>query len=316
MTQQSSRVAYGEALRALAPAYPFAVMDADLSKATQTCYFAARYPERFFNMGIGEQNLYAAAAGYSTTGVPVIASTFALFAAGRAYEPIRQAIGYTGADVKIVASHGGVLIGPDGGSHQAIEDIALMRVIPGMRVLVPADGTATHALLRLALETPGPVYMRLDRFAFPAVYPKNAPAFVLGGSHLLRQGDAAALLATGTMVSTALAAAELLAEEGMDATVVDMYSIKPLDVERIRALAATHQLLVTLEDHSILGGLGGAVAEVLAETGGPRLLRIGIGDRFGQSGSLEALEDEYGLSAGAVAERVRSALRLAAKPAD
>ena len=303
--EESMRIAYGHALEALAEEFPFAVMDADLSKATQTCRFAESYPNRFFNMGICEANMMAAAAGFASCGSTVIASTFAVFAAGRAYEPIRQMIGHTGLNVKICATHAGVLIGPDGATHQAMEDIALMRVIPGMTVLSPSDAQSVKPLLALALRRRGPVYMRLARLATPAVYDDALrPAFQAGGSSLLRTGGDAALLATGHMVPVALEAAEKLATCGIQAAVVDMYSIKPIDVERILRCACETGRIITLEDHSVIGGLGSAVSEVLCENRPVPLKRIGIPDVFGTSGNVQELADYFNLHADAVKKTV------------
>lgn len=303
----STRVAYGEALVALAAYAPFVVLDADLSKATQTCHFAAAYPERFYNMGIGEENLYAAAAGIASCGIPVVASTFAVFAAGRAFEPIRQTLAHTNMNVIIAATHGGVLIGQDGGTHQAIEDLSLMRSLPNMTVLIPADASATPPLLKAALNHTGPVYLRFDRFAAGAVYEKPH-AFSIGGSTRLVEGNDVALLAIGSMVPIAVNAAKLLQFEGYSASVFDMYSLKPLDEATVLSAARHHRLLVTIEDHSILGGLGSAICELTAGLYPCHVLRIGIPDVFGRSGLKDELASYYGLTPEAVAQRVISQL--------
>ena len=297
----STRVAYGEALAALGEKYDFVVLDADLSKATQTCLFAKKYPERFFNMGISEGDMMSTAAGLASCGKMVFASTFAMFAAGRAYEQIRNSIAYNGLNVKICATHAGVLIGEDGASHQCLEDISLMRTIPGMTVIVPCDQRSTRLAVEEAIRYNGPVYLRFGRSSSGPVYPKD-PDFKIGKGIVLRHGEDVAILAIGDMVEESLKAAELLNGRGISAAVADLHTIKPIDRELIRDYALLTRRIITVEDHNVVGGLGSAVAEVLAEENLARLRRVGIMDRFGRSGTRDALMEEYGLNAARIAQ--------------
>ena len=301
----STREAYGLALADLGERYDFYVLDADLSKATQTIQFAKKYPERFLDMGIAEGNMMDFAAGMSTCGVPVVASTFAAFAAGRAYDQIRNGIAYPNCNVKIGATHGGVLIGADGGSHQCIEDLALMRAIPNMVVLCPCDEEETYACVRAALEYQGPVYLRFGRMASPAVYEAGKADFTIGKGTLVRDGSDVTLIAVGDMVSRSLEAAAALSAAGISAAVVDMASVKPIDAELIAACAKKTGCIVTAEDHNVLGGLGGAVSEVLAKTCPVPVEFVGIQDCFGRSGSPAELAKHYGLTA----ERITAAAK-------
>lgn len=293
----STREAYGEALVDLAKTRDFLVLDADLSKATQTIRFAGKYPNRFFNMGISEGDMMSTAAGIATTGMCVFASTFAMFAAGRAYEQIRNSIAYSGLNVKIGATHGGILIGEDGASHQCIEDISLMRTIPGMTVLVPCDEYSTYEAVKAALGIKGPVYLRFGRTSSPPIYTKKTADFTIGRGHVLRDGSDIAILAIGDMVFEALSAAQSLAEKGVSAAVIDMASIKPIDRSLILSYAGKTGKIITAEDHSVIGGLGSAVAEVLAECGYGKLYRVGVPDCFGCSGKRDDLQVKFGLNA-------------------
>ena len=259
--KQATREAYGKVLVELGKENPnLIVMDADLSGSTKTGEFAKVYPERFFNMGIAEQNLYASAAGIALSGKVVCASTFAMFAAGRAFEIIRNSIGYTSANVKICATHAGITVGEDGASHQTFEDLALMRTIPGMTVINPCDGVSAEKLIRQAVAFDGPAYIRLGRASVPVFYSEN-DEIELGKAKVLKEGKDLTIFATGIMVSEAMDAAKSLADDGVDAEVIDIHTIKPLDEKAIIESAKKTGLVVTAEEHSVIGGLGGAVAD-------------------------------------------------------
>ncbi|MGI6177145.1 MAG: transketolase family protein [Eubacterium sp.] len=300
--KMATREAYGKTLTALAGERPdLVVMDADLSGSTKTKEFAKVAPDRFFDFGIAEQNMYAAAAGIALSGHVVCASTFAMFAAGRAFEIIRNSIGYTGANVKICATHAGITVGEDGASHQTFEDIALMRTIPGMTVLNPCDGVSAEKLIRQAVELNGPVYVRLGRSAVPVLYSKDDD-IKIGKANTLREGKDLTIIATGIMVNEALAAAEALAGDGIDARVIDMHTIKPLDADAIIAAAKETGRIVTAEEHSVIGGLGAAVAETTARLCPVRIEMVGQHDTFGESGKPDELRAKYGLDCNAVIE--------------
>lgn len=301
----STREAYGEALAVLGQEREFVVLDADLSKATQTIRFAKRYPDRFFNMGISEGDMMSAAAGIASTGECVFASTFAMFAAGRAYEQIRNSIAYPGLNVKIGATHGGILIGEDGASHQCIEDISLMRTIPGMTVIVPCDEYSVFEAVKAAMEIDGPVYLRFGRMSSPPVYAKDTVRFTVGKGNVLRDGNDVVIIAIGDMVYEALAAAQTLSEDGLSAAVIDMASVKPIDRDLILTYAKKTGKVVTAEDHSVIGGLGSAVAEVLAENGNAKLHRVGVQDRFGCSGKSADLQNKFSLNASGIIMAVK-----------
>jgi transketolase len=280
------------------------VMDADLSKSTMTAGFAKAFPDRFFNMGIAEQNLYGVAAGLAVSGKTVCASTFAMFASGRAFEIIRNSIGYTHANVKICATHAGITVGEDGASHQTFEDIALMRTIPGMTVLNPSDARSARLLLGLALDADGPFYIRLGRAAVPLLYDADA-ALAIGKGCRLREGRDYTVVATGVMAHEALRAAEVLAGEGIDVRVIDMHTIKPLDGEILEKAAVETKGFVTAEEHSVVGGLFGAVSEYLAPRRPVRILPVGQRDTYGESGKPDELLRKYGMSADDIADAVR-----------
>ncbi len=304
----ATRQAYGEALVELGREYDnLVVMDADLSGSTKTGMFAKEFPERFFNMGIAEQNMYGAAAGLALSGKIVCASTFAMFATGRAFEIIRNSIGYTGANVKVCASHAGITVGEDGASHQTFEDIALMRTIPGMTVVNPSDAVATKKLLRQVVEMDGPCYFRIGRAAVPVFY-GEADDIVLGKGNLLRDGKDAAIIATGIMVSAAYEAAEMLATEGIDAKVIDIHTIKPIDEEMIIKAAQETGAIVTAEEHGVIGGLGDAVAQVVVKNHPCRMAMIGQQDTYGESGKPDQLLAKYHMTAEDIAEAVRKIL--------
>lgn len=290
--RKATRQAYGKALVEIGRTNEdLIVMDADLSKSTMTAEFAKEFPDRFFNMGIAEQDLYAAACGIALSGKTVCASTFAMFAAGRAFEIIRNSIGYTHANVKICATHAGITVGEDGASHQTFEDIALMRTIPGMTVVNPCDAVSCEELMKQVIAMEGPCYVRLGRAAVPVLY-DDAGMIKLGKGSWLRRGKDMTIVATGIMVSAALEAAERLAATGIDAGVIDMHTIKPLDEDILMEAAKTGPV-VTAEEHSVIGGLGGAVAEVLSRRCPVKIAMVGQQDTFGESGKPQELLEKY-----------------------
>ena len=303
--KMATRKAYGETLVELGAENPdLVVMDADLSKSTMTAEFGKKYPERFFNMGIAEQNLYGAAAGLALSGKVVCASTFAMFAAGRAFEIIRNSIGYTRANVKICATHSGITVGEDGASHQTFEDIALMRTIPGMTVINPSDGVSAGKLIRQAVAFNGPCYVRLGRAAVPVFYGEDSE-ITLGKGNLIRDGRDVTVIATGIMVSEAAAAAEKLAEDGIDVRVIDMHTIKPLDEEIIIKAAEETGAIVTAEEHSVIGGLGSAVAEVVVRNHPVKMSMVGQKDTYGESGKPDELKKKYGMTSDDIRKAVK-----------
>jgi transketolase len=302
MAQAATRDAYGQALKELGGEYQdVVVLDADLSKSTKTVDFARAYPERFFDMGIAEQNMMATAAGLAASGKVVFASTFAIFATGRAFEQIRNSIAYAELNVKICASHAGITVGEDGSSHQSVEDMALMRVIPNMKVIVPADGPSAARAVKAIYHEPGPCYLRLGRSKVPVIYGDDV-SFEIGKAIRLREGKDVGILACGIMVQEALQAAAKLAEQGIEATVLDIHTIKPLDTEAILKAARLTGCLVTAEEHSIIGGLGSAVSELVTSEYPVPVVKVGIQDSFGQSGTPQELLDFYGLTAGHIVE--------------
>lgn len=290
--KKATRQAYGKALVEIGRTNEdLIVMDADLSKSTMTAEFAKEFPDRFFNMGIAEQDLYAAACGIALSGKTVCASTFAMFAAGRAFEIIRNSIGYTHANVKICATHAGITVGEDGASHQTFEDIALMRTIPGMTVVNPCDAVSCEELMKQVIAMEGPCYVRLGRAAVPVLY-DDAGMIKLGKGSWLRRGKDMTIVATGIMVSAALEAAERLAAKGIDAGVIDMHTIKPMDEDILMEAAKTGPV-VTAEEHSVIGGLGGAVAETLSRLCPVKIAMVGQQDTFGESGKPQELLEKY-----------------------
>lgn len=308
MEKQATREAYGQALEALGAANEnVVVLDADLSKSTKTNLFQKKFPERFFDMGIAEQNMMGVAAGFAATGKVPFASTFAVFATGRAYDQIRNTICYPQLNVKIAATHAGITVGEDGGSHQALEDINLMRGLPNMTVLVPADGPEAYKAVMAAAAYDGPVYIRLGRSAVPTVTDPDAD-FVIGKGKLLREGTDVTLIACGMMVAVALDAADLLAAEGVNAAVIDMSTIKPIDRALICEWAEKTGAVVTAEEHNIIGGLGSAVSEVLALECPTPLEMVGVEDVFGESGTAAALVEKYGLTKEHIAEKAKKAI--------
>ena len=302
----ATRAAYGNALADLGEKYDFFVMDADLSCSTQTAVFGKKYPERFINCGIAEANMMSVAAGIAAAGTPVFASSFAMFACGRAYEQIRNSVAYPQLNVKICASHAGVTVGEDGATHQFCEDIALMRSVPNMLVLNPADATEAYAAVETILKHDGPVYMRLGRFAVPVVFDASKYRFELGKGIVLADGGDAVIFASGIMNAAALEARELLAAEGIDAAVVNIHTIKPIDKEIIIKYAEKTKRIVTAEEHTVIGGLGSAVADVTSEYCPTRMARVGVEDVFGTSGNAAALLDYFNLNAAGIAAKVKS----------
>ncbi|MDY4959504.1 MAG: transketolase family protein [Lentihominibacter sp.] len=304
----ATRQSYGEALVELGASHPeLVVMDADLSGSTKTGMFAKAYPDRFFNMGIAEQGMYATAAGLALSGKTVCASTFAMFAAGRAYEIIRNSIGYTKANVKICATHAGITVGEDGASHQTFEDIALMRNIPGMTVLNPSDDVSAKKLITKAVEMEGPCYIRLGRAAVPVFY-DDSVELEIGKGIQLRDGKDVTIIATGIMISEAMAAAETLAADGIDARVVDIHTIKPIDEEIIIKAAQETGAIVTAEEHSVIGGLGSAVSEVVVKNAPVKMAFVGQKDTYGESGKPDELKAKYGMNADAIVKAVKGLL--------
>lgn len=308
MEKQATREAYGQALEELgAVRQDVVVLDADLSKSTKTSMFQSKYPDRFFNAGIAEQNLMGLAAGFAAAGKVPFASTFAVFATGRAYDQIRNSICYPRLNVKIAATHAGITVGEDGGSHQALEDINLMRGLPNMTVLVPADGPEAKNAVKAAAEYEGPVYIRLGRSGVPTITDADAP-FVIGKGRVMREGSDVTLIGCGMMVAKALEAADALAEEGVSAAVIDMSTIKPIDRELIVEWAKKTGAIVTAEEHNIIGGLGSAVAEVLVEEALVPMERVGIEDVFGESGTGGELVEKYRLTAEHIVEKAKRAM--------
>lgn len=305
----ATRQSYGEELVALGAEHDdFLVLDADLAAATQTGKFKAAYPDRFVDCGIAEQNLMGVAAGIATTGHRVFASTFAMFAAGRAFEQVRNSIGYPHLNVKIGATHAGISVGEDGATHQCCEDIALMRTIPGMVILNPSDDIEAKAAVKAAYEHEGPVYMRFGRLAVPIINDRPDYKFEIGKGVTLREGKDVAIIATGLCVSESLAAAEKLAADGIDAKVINIHTIKPLDEELVVAVAKECGKVVTVEEHSVIGGLGSAVCETLSRKAPTPVKTIGVQDCFGESGPAVALLEKYGLNAEGIYASVKEFL--------
>jgi transketolase len=299
------RDAYGKALAELSKNEKVMVLDADLAKATKTIEFKKVCPERFLDMGISEQDMMGTAAGLAISGKIPFASTFAVFAVGRAFEQIRNSICYPKLNVKIAATHAGITVGPDGGTHQSIEDIALMRSLPNMVVLNPADDVETKAIINAAAEYYGPVYIRLSRMSVPTIHNENYK-FEIGKGEILKEGSYVAIIATGIMVEKALRAAEKLKDEGINATVVNIATIKPLDKELIVKVAKETGKVVTVEEHSVIGGLGSAVCEVLSQELPTKTKIIGVKDTFGQSGTPDELLEHYGLTVDDIVKTVKS----------
>lgn len=305
----ATRQAYGDALAEFGGDRDIVVLDADLSKSTKTAEFQKKYPERFFNMGIAEANMMAAAAGMASCGKTVFASTFAIFAAGRACEQVRNSICYPKLNVKIGATHAGISIGEDGASHQMIEDISNMRVLPNMSIISPADAVETRLAVKAAIEMDGPVYLRLGRLSVPVIF-DDSYEFEFGKGVQLKEGGDVSIIATGLMVHQALEAHEILKAKGIAARVVNIHTIKPIDEEIIEKAAKETGAIVTAEEHNVIGGLGSAVCEVVSQTKPVPVLRVGVLDKFGKSGKPDLLLKEYGLTAADIAEKAEKAIGL------
>lgn len=309
MEDIATRISYGNALKELAEECDnLVVLDADLSGATKTCIFSEKYPKKFIDCGIAESNMMGIAAGLATTGMIPFASTFAMFAAGRAYEQIRNSIGYPHLNVKIGATHAGISVGEDGASHQCIEDLALMREIPGMVVINPSDDIEARQVVKTSAKYEGPVYLRFGRFPVPIVN-KEDYKFEIGKGTILKEGKDLTVVATGLCVSSALEAAKKLQSEGVSCEVINISTIKPLDKEIIIKSVKKTGKVLTAEEHSIIGGLGSAVAECLSEECPTKLKRVGIYDRFGESGSAKELIHKYGLDAEGIYKEIKEYLK-------
>lgn len=305
----ATRDAYGNALKELGVRDDIVVLDADLAKATKTGVFKNEYPEKFVDCGIAECNMMGVAAGLATTGYTVFASSFAMFAAGRAFEQVRNSIAYPNLNVKIGATHAGISVGEDGASHQCCEDIALMRSIPNMTIINPADDLEARQAVLAAADCPGPVYMRFGRLAVPRIN-KEDYQFELGKGVTLKDGNDVTIVATGLMVAEALEAAALLKNDGIDARVINIHTIKPIDKEILVKAAKETGAIVTAEEHSVIGGLGGAVCEVLSELCPVPVLRLGVEDTFGKSGPAVELLHIFGLDAAHIAEKAKKCISL------
>ena len=310
--KKATRESYGRALAELGEKYDFLVLDADLAAATKTGMFKKKFPERFFDCGIAEGNMMSVAAGIAATGKTVFASSFAMFAAGRAFEQVRNSIGYPHLNVKIGATHAGITVGEDGATHQCNEDMALMRTIPGMTVICPADATEAYAAVEAAITTNGPMYMRFGRFAVPDLTAELFPdyKFEIGKGVVYREGSDVTIVATGYMVHLALEAADILKEEGIDAGVINIHTVKPIDKDVIVAAAKRSGAIVTAEEHNIIGGLGSAVSEVVCEACPVPVLRVGVEDLYGRSGKVPELLEIYGLTSKNIADKARLAVSL------
>ena len=306
----ATREAYGKSLAELGEKYDFVVLDADLAEATKTLYFKKAFPDRFFDCGIAEGNMMSVAAGIAATGKPVFASSFAMFAAGRAFEQVRNSIGYPHLNVKIGATHAGITVGEDGATHQCNEDIALMRTIPGMTIINPSDAVEARAAVEAALNINGPVYMRFGRYAVPVINDTPEYKFEVGKGVELLTGSDVTIVATGLMVSMALEAAQILGEEGISARVINIHTIKPIDKDIIIKAAKETGAIVTAEEHNIIGGLGGAVAEVVCEGCPVPVLRVGVEDKYGHSGKVPPLLEMYGLTPANIAATAKKAIQL------
>ena len=300
----ATREAYGEAIAKYGEMYDIVVLDADLSKSTKTATFKKKFPEKFINCGIAEANMISTAAGLASCGKTVFASSFAIFAAGRAYEQVRNSVGYPNLNVKIAATHAGISVGEDGATHQAIEDLSLMRSIPGMVVINPADSVETFAAVKAAIEHDGPVYLRFGRLATDVIYDENYK-FELGKASPVKDGSDVTIIACGMMVAESVRAAEILKSEGISARVINMHTIKPIDKDAIIKAAKETGAIVTAEEHSIIGGLGSAVAEVVGENCPVPVIRVGVEDKFGKSGVPAELLKEYGLTPENIAEKAK-----------
>ena len=306
----ATREAYGKTLAALGAEMDFVVLDADLAEATKTCYFAKAYPNRFFDCGIAEGNMVGIAAGLAAAGKTVVASSFAMFAAGRAFEQIRNSVAYPHLNVKICATHAGITVGEDGATHQCLEDLAIMRVIPGMTVINPSDAVEAAGALKAALETDGPFYIRFGRYAVPVVHDETAYTFEIGKGEVIAEGADVTVINSGMFLQNAKEAAAILAAEGISVRILNMATVKPLDTALIQKAAAETGAIVTVEEHNVIGGLGSAVAEYVCESCPVPVVRMGVNDTFGRSGKVPPLLEAYGLTTDALVDKIRAALAL------
>lgn len=306
----ATREAYGAALAELGEKYDIVVLDADLAAATKTGMFKKKFPERFIDCGIAESNMISVAAGLAAAGKIPFASSFAMFAAGRAFEQVRNSVGYPHLNVKIGATHAGITVGEDGATHQCLEDIATMRTIPGMTIINPADAVEARAAVEAAIKINGPVYLRFGRLAIPVIYDQNTYKMEVGKGINMADGKDVTIIANGVMLHMALEARELLKAEGIDARVINMHTIKPIDRDIIIDAAKETGAIITAEEHNIIGGLGSAVSEVVCETVPVPVLRVGIEDKFGRSGKVPELLEIYGLTAKNIAAKAKAAVAL------
>lgn len=306
----ATREAYGNALAEFGEKYDFVVLDADLAAATKTGVFKKKFPERFFDCGIAEGNMMSVAAGIATTGKIPFVSTFAMFAAGRAFEQVRNSVGYPHLNVKIGATHAGITVGEDGATHQCLEDIGTMRTIPGMVIINPADAVEARAAVEAAINYEGPVYLRFGRLAVPVFNDPETYKFELGKGITLVEGSDVTIVATGIMVDMAVNAAEMLRSEGISARVINIHTIKPIDRELIVKAAKETGAIVTAEEHNVIGGLGSAVAELVCEECPVPVVRLGVEDQFGRSGKVPALLEMYGLTKENIAAKAKKAVAL------
>lgn len=304
----ATREAYGAALAEFGADYDLVVFDADLSKSTKTGTFQKAFPERFFNCGIAEGNMISVAAGVATTGKIAFASSFAMFAAGRAFEQVRNSVGYPHLNVKIGATHAGITVGEDGATHQCNEDLALMRTIPGMVVINPADAVEARAAVLAAIKHDGPVYLRFGRLAVPVINDEDTYEFEIGKGQIVSEGSDVTIVSTGILTAQANIAKDMLAAEGISAEIVNIHTIKPLDKDIIITSAKKTGCIVTAEEHSIIGGLGSAVCEAVSELYPVPVLRVGVNDVFGKSGKATELLDEFGISAKFIVEKAKAAI--------
>ena len=312
--KKATREGFGAALAELGDKYDFLVLDADLAAATKTGVFKKKFPERFFDCGIAEGNMMSVAAGIAATGKKVFAASFAMFAAGRSFEQIRNSIGYPHLNVNIVGTHASITVGEDGATHQCSEDLALMRTIPGMTVICPADVAEAYAAVEAVLNYEGPCYLRFGRYPVPNLTPELLPdyKFEIGRGVVYREGSDVSIVANGYMVHLALEAADILASEGISAEVINIHTVKPLDTELVEKSARKTGAVVTAEEHSIIGGLGAAVCESLCESYPVPVLRVGVEDKFGRSGQVPELLEIYGLTAANIADKARRAVAMKA----
>ena len=307
----ATRDAYGKALVEFGSKYDFVVLDADLAAATKTCNFKKEFPDRFFDCGIAEGNMMSVAAGIAATGQLVFASSFAMFAAGRAFEQVRNSIGYPHLNVKIGATHAGITVGEDGATHQCNEDLALMRTIPGMTIVNPSDANEAFAAVECAINTYGPFYLRFGRFAVPNLTAEMPEyKFELGKGVTMRDGNDVTIAATGFMVHVAVEAAEKLAAEGISARVINIHTVKPLDTEIIARAARETGAIVTAEEHNVIGGFGSAVADAVCAECPVPVLKVGVQDLYGKSGKVPALLEEYGLTSDAIVAKAKAAIAM------